>query len=159
MYMKQRIQKIIFPNICISFTLAMLLLSAGHIVGSIKEYIQHGGNFTTNGYCLFACELFFLLCLITTACVALEKLHFKNKKTYLIMELIINYVAFWGGAYVFRWTLFNAEAIKQIAVITIIVTAFYLNIYFRTQKMCKKEAEEINRLLKKREKECRKERI
>lgn len=157
--MKQRIKKIIFPNICINFTLAMLLLSVGHIVGSIKEYIQHRGNLTINGYCLFACELFFILCLITAACVVLEKLRFKNKITYLIMELIINYVAFWGGAYVFRWTLFNAEAIKQIVVITIIVTALYLNVYFRTQKMCKKEADEINRLLKKREKECKKESI
>lgn len=145
--MKQRIKKTLFPNICISFTLVSLFLSVCHIIGRILEHLQHKNGVTINGYCLISCEIFVMLCLVTAACVILEKLNLKNKKLYPILELIINYIGFLGGAYIFRWMTFHfINIISMIVIITIL----YLNIYIRIQRQCKKESDEINRLLKQR---------
>lgn len=145
--MSKLIRKIIFSNICIDFTWSILIISIGHIVIRTKEHILHGGGIVVNGFCLFACELLLLLCLLTAACTALEKLHFKNKRIYIVLELLINYFGSLGGAYVFHWMKFSSKTIKEIAIITIP----YLYVYFWIRKRRQKEAEEINRLLKKRE--------
>lgn len=155
--MSKRIRKIILPNICINFTSVILIVSIGNIISGIQDHIVHGEGVRINGFCLFACELFVILGLVTVACTTLEKLRFKNKISYLVLELSINYVGFISGAYVFRWMKFSSKNMKETAVIMIITTVLYLNVYFITQKRRKREADEINRLLKKREKEHKRE--
>lgn len=151
--MIEKIRKTILPNICISFTSVILIISVGNIISGIKEHMENGKGVGVNGMCLFACELFLILSLVTTACTALEKLRFKSKITYLVLELIINYVGFISGSFAFRWTKFSLKNIIEIAIIIIFTTVLYLNVYFINQNRRKREADEINRLIKKRQKE------
>lgn len=147
--MNEKIKKTLFPNICISFTLTILILSAGQIISGLQACFRQGESLPM-GFPLFACELFLLLCLVTAFCTWVEKLRFKHKITYPVLELLINYIVFLGGSYVCRWIKFDTKNIAEIALILILVTLLYLNLYISSQKKCKKEADKINRLLKKR---------
>lgn len=155
--MREKLNKTIVPNICIGFTIAILVLAIGNILKGVVCHILQGGGIEVNVFSLFVCELFVLLCLITATCIILEKRRFKKKISYPLFELMINYLFLLGGAYVFRWMKFTSDNITEIAVIIIIITVVYLNLYFYNQKKRKIEANEINRLLKIREKELQKE--
>lgn len=136
--MIKKIRTVYFPNICITFTLVTVTLCI--------LYLIFGGNF--NKYPVFALHLLSLIILSTVGCVLVNKIKFRKKIMYPIMELIVNYVVFFGNEIIWG----DLEK-SDIVVLGVGVLVFYLEIYFRMQKQRKKEATKINKLLQKR-KEC-----
>lgn len=152
--MRQKIKKA-FPNICVSFTLLTLLFSISHIIIRVREHIRNGGGVRLNTFSLFALGIFCILFLENIISILLEKLHFKHKITYFLLELAADYAISLGCIFIFRWTHFT---LKKLLFDIAIVTFLYLNFYFfPVQKKCKKEAKEINQLIQMRKKTGRKE--
>lgn len=130
--MLKRIRTVYFPNVCITFTLVTVILCI--------LYLIFGGNF--NKYPVFALHLLSLIILSTLGCVLVNKIKFKKKIMYPIMELVVNYVVFFGNE--FLWGHLEKS---DFLILGIGIPFFYLEIYFRMQKQRKKEATKINKLL------------
>ena len=152
--MRQKIKKI-FPTVCINFTLLNLLLSTAYIIRGVREHILNGGGVRVNVVSLFALGSFCFLFLANLVSIALEKLPFKHKITYFLLELAADSILYLGCLFVFRWTRITWKGL----LLNIGIAAFfYLNFYFLpNQKKCKKEADGINRLIKLRKKSKEKE--
>lgn len=151
--MRQKIKKA-FPNICIGFTILTLLRSISHIIIQTRGHIQHGGGIRVSTFSLFTLGIFCCLFLGNLVSILLEKLHFKHRITYFLLELSADYLLYLGCVFLFRWTHFTW---KELLLNICITTFLYLNFYFLpNQKKCKKEADGINRLIKLRKQEHKK---
>lgn len=136
--MIERFRKTFFPNLCISFTLVMLLLS-------INEILVKKGQQVSVIY-VFCIELFIGLIAGSLLILLIENLNIKKASTYVMVSLAINYAVFLPMAFL-RWVKFS---LYNLIWVVVIITALYLNIYFHTRKQVKREAEMINKLIAKR---------
>lgn len=135
--MIQRIKTIIFPNVCVSFTLVMVLFCSITLVS--------GGKI--RGLEAFAVELFAVLWTISLICIPIDELKLKKAFLYPLLELCTNYAVCLTAAYLFQWMRFN---LYNVIWLVVLITAFYMNIYFRTKRQISREAGQINRLIQER---------
>jgi len=135
----RKVWRAYLPGICIGFTFSVLF-------SAIFNIVIHNGN---EGYFLFILQLFGFLVVINGMDYVLSFIDFKSYKTYFIVELILGYALFMAVSFVFHWFTFH---LKNLMVMTAAYMAIYTFIHNYFNMLQKEKAEDINRLISKKEK-------
>jgi fatty acid desaturase len=131
------IRKFYFPNLCITFTLAIIYAA----------FINITNNNDPTGFHKFILQFAGVLCLIGIANYFFEKLELKNWSTQMVIEFLMNYLIFMVAGYFLEWFGFR---IPNIIIITIVFVIIFAYVMLHTNKLLKQDEEWINKLLEKR---------
>lgn len=128
------IRKYYFPNLCISYTMAV-------ICSSIVKVINYKDSGLSS---LFLLELAGLLTIIGIVDFLITRINFKNWILPIGISFVVNYCIYLLVAYFFHWFGFR---FSNILMFSLMYVAIFILLYYHTSKTMKQDEERINLLL------------
>lgn len=132
-----RIRKLYLPNLCMSFTLVMIISATLKLIS----------NNDPTGYHSFILQLAGSIGFIGFVDYFLDKLEFKRWAFQIVLQAVVNYIILLSLGYYFHWIGLRISSTIYFTVLFIIVFAI---IYTHTYQMMKQEDRRINDLLSQR---------
>jgi hypothetical protein len=134
------LRKVYLPNLCISYTLVVLTVSALNLFS--------GNNPNSNS--VWPLQLGLFLFIVGVVDYFINKIMFKNWIFMIAVEYCINYMIFLLAAYYLHWIGFRPG---NVILFTFIFTVIYVATRYHSYQMYKQEDDKINQILQQRNKE------